>query len=200
MKLSTTTLIAIAVFAASTFAASTMCVAQDSAPSVTPTQSPSDIRIVEPLESVLQAPLNSQPGNNLIPADQVYQVPSLDAPSNDFLAPAPQPAPLYPPTLSQMESSLYLPAPVVAAPADCGACRNARCSCPVRTTICLEEPNCGCTHDITVTVPGCCVGEAPVVSWRRGVLGRQIATLCWTSCDKRVKVIIPRFGGPRVRE
>ncbi len=84
----------------------------------------------------------------------------------------------------------------------CVSCGCVTCCCPpppVKTVICLDEP-CGCcTHEICVTVPGCCAGHSPTVSWRHGILGRKIATLCWPCCNHRVKVVITAFGKVRVR-
>ena len=168
-----TKLILTAVLASGILATTTL--AQESAPAVAPATSPSDLTIVDPPASVLR--LDPAVQESVLLSDDILKAPSAEPlPATTFVAPLPTTVPA------------------------CGACGHQQCCCPVKTTICLEEPNCGCTHEIKVTLPGCCMGEAPVVSWRRGILGRQIATLCWTCCDKRVKVVIPRFGGPRVRE
>lgn len=110
-------------------------------------------------------------------------------------------APAQPPqsVLQSPPADSFVPAPVVPQ-APCGGCGCATCCCPVPMTICLVEPRCGCSHEICVNVPPCCLGEAPQVSWRNGILGRKIAHLCWPCCGKRVKVIIRVLCGPRVIE
>jgi hypothetical protein len=77
----------------------------------------------------------------------------------------------------------------------CDPCCTPTC---VPTTICLVDP-CGCSHEACVNVPACCVGQQPEVCWRGGVLGRQVATLCWPCCDFEAKVIVARNGKVRVR-
>ncbi len=80
----------------------------------------------------------------------------------------------------------------------CDRCCQNQCCCPVTLDLCLVEPNCGCRYDICVEVPACCAGEAPQVSWRNGILGRQIAWLCWPCCKKRIKVVIRANGEAKV--
>ena len=121
--------------------------------------------------------------------------------------PSPSDVPVAP-TPSAIAPGIVAPgaAPVFQGPAIVGSCCNScgyvTCCCPpppVKTIICLDEP-CGCcTHKICVTVPGCCANVSPTVSWRNGIFGRQIATLCWPCCDHRVKVVITAFGKVRVR-
>lgn len=81
----------------------------------------------------------------------------------------------------------------------CNTCCCTPCCCPVPTTLCLID-DCGCSYEVCVHLPPCCVGEAPLVSWRDGILGRKIAQLCWPCCKKRAKVVIPIIGEPRVWE
>ena len=80
----------------------------------------------------------------------------------------------------------------------CNACCSQTCCCPVPVRMCLVDP-CGCPHEVCVEVPPCCVGQQPVVSWRNGIFGRQIASVCWPCCDKQVKVIVTKHGKVRVR-
>jgi hypothetical protein len=101
--------------------------------------------------------------------------------------------------------------PMVAAPVASGCCETCcrkascrkKCRCPkpepVSMEFCLVDP-CGCSHEACIEVPPCCVGEQPEISWRKGVLGRQIATLCWQCCDHEVKVIVTGSGKVRVRD
>ena len=85
------------------------------------------------------------------------------------------------------------------------ACQNGckpSCCCkqiPQKATFCLVDPR-GCKHEARAKVPACCAAESPVVSWKRGVLGRMVATLCWECCDHQVKVIVTRRGKVRVRD
>ena len=83
-------------------------------------------------------------------------------------------------------SPAFAPAPC------CDPCRK------IETTICIVDP-CGCSHEACVCIPACCVGETPCVTWRKGLLGRQIAKVCWTCCDHDVTVIVTRRGKVRVR-
>lgn len=78
----------------------------------------------------------------------------------------------------------------------CDPCCAPRC---VPTTFCLVDP-CGCSHEACVKVPACCVGQQPNICWKDGVLGRQVATLCFECCDFEAKVIVTRNGNVRVRD
>lgn len=81
----------------------------------------------------------------------------------------------------------------------CNPCATPCCPPPPQSMIfCLKDP-CGCMHEAKVCVPGCCVGEQPCITWRNGIFGRQIATLCWKCCDHQVRVIICRNGRVKVR-
>ena len=96
-------------------------------------------------------------------------------------------------------------APVMAAPvptmhhqgiSNSCACCNV-CDCPVPTIFVLVD-DCGCPHEVCIEIPPCCVGIAPVIKWRNGILGRKIAKLCWPCCKKRARVVIPANGDPKV--
>ncbi len=70
---------------------------------------------------------------------------------------------------------------------------------PVEMTFCLQDPcNC-CVYEACVCVPACCAGEQPCVTWKQGILGRQIATLCWQCCGHEAKVVVTKHGKVRVR-
>jgi hypothetical protein len=91
------------------------------------------------------------------------------------------------------------------APGACGGCNTCcvtPCRCcpppPVSMTFCLQDPCC-CSHQVDVCVPACCAGEEPCITWRKGILGRQIATMCWKCCGHEVKVTICRSGKVKVR-
>lgn len=105
---------------------------------------------------------------------------------------------------SVIEGQPMMAAPMMAAPMGnygCSSCCNTPCCCPppcVPMKICLVDP-CGCPYEACVKVPACCVGQAPQVSWRNGIFGRQIATLCWSCCDHESKVVITGSGKVRVR-
>ncbi|MDG1809027.1 MAG: hypothetical protein P8J91_15825 [Pirellulaceae bacterium] len=113
------------------------------------------------------------------------------------VAPAAQPAP--------QAVAPVTAAPVMAAPVptmhhqgianSCGCCNV--CDCPVPTIFVLVD-DCGCPHEVCIEIPPCCVGIAPVIKWRNGILGRKIAKLCWPCCKKRARVVIPANGDPKV--
>lgn len=111
-----------------------------------------------------------------------------------------EPAPLAPPIMTPQ-----IMAPPIMAPAAvdcCQSCCVTPCCCPPprpqRAVFCIVDCN-GCSHDACITVPACCAGEQPRISWRRGILGRQIATLCWDCCGHKSKVVITAFGKVRVK-
>ncbi len=154
---------------------------------------------------------SAQPANQELSAPAPLRAPALNPPNPPQEVPSPvqqvqdaSPSDIAPGTppqsvLQTAPPNAFVPGPVVAE-APCGCCCCTPCCCPVPTTICLVEP-CGCaSHEICVNVPPCCVGEAPQVRWRNGILGRKIAHLCWPCCGKRVKVIIRVLCGPRVIE
>ena len=113
------------------------------------------------------------------------------------VAPAAQPLP--------QAAAPAMAAPVMAAPVPTlqhhgishgGGCCNA-CDCPVPTIFVLVD-DCGCPHEVCIEIPPSCVGIAPVIKWRNGILGRKIAKLCWPCCKKRARVVIPANGEPKV--
>ena len=121
------------------------------------------------------------------------------------------PVPAEVPTEAQAESPSVVdegvvidePAPeVVLSDPCCPVCCVSCCCCPppppTPTIFCLVDP-CGCTHQACMNVPACCAGEQPVITWRSGIFGRQIAKLCWTCCGHRSKVVITCLGKVRVR-
>ena len=69
---------------------------------------------------------------------------------------------------------------------------------PVCTTLCVNPPCSCCSENVSVCVPGCCVGP-PQVCWRAGLLGRQIGTYTWPCCGHTVEVVVTRRGNVRVR-
>ncbi len=82
----------------------------------------------------------------------------------------------------------------------CYSCCHEVCCCEVATTLCLVDPCDGCRYEACVHLPPCCVGAAPVVEWKNGILGRKTICLCWPCCDKKAKVVVPVFGDLRVWE
>lgn len=85
----------------------------------------------------------------------------------------------------------------------CTECRCVTCCCKpkkhVTTQFELVDPK-GCVHVACAKVPVCCTNEAPTVSWKCRLLGRQIATLCWECCDHEIKVVVTRRGKVKVRD
>ncbi len=84
----------------------------------------------------------------------------------------------------------------------CHSCQAQVCCCPapppppppVKVKLCVKDPcNC-CTYEVDICLPACCCGEEPCVKWRRGFLGRKIATYCWPCCDHEVDVVVTRHG------
>ena len=130
--------------------------------------------------------------------DQPVLDPAVQAPPIPEPAVVQRPEMVVPQSPSVMinEPQYFAPAPV-AAPC-CNSCCATPCCCPTPTTFCLVDP-CGCSHEACVEVPACCAGQEPTVSWRGGLFGRQIATLCWACCGHEVKVIVTRRGKVRVR-
>jgi hypothetical protein len=123
-----------------------------------------------------------------------------------FQSQQPFPAYLAEPAPSVMMEAQPMYHPIVSAPVVSGCCQQChrkKCRCPkpaaVPMEFCLVDP-CGCSHDACVEVPVCCLGEHPEISWRQGVRGRQIATLCWKCCDHQVKVVVTGVGKVRVRD
>jgi|GEM_PF-1260935 len=153
--------------------------------------------------SVLAPPAPPALRQNTFTQDPVVPpVPLEPAPQ----APVPVPPGVVNPGQSVMMDPVVVYQPMIAAPVSngcCQTCSRRRCRCtpppPVPTMFCLVDP-CGCSHEACVDVPVCCVGEQPIVSWRDGVLDRQVATLCWACCDHKVKVIVTNCGKIRVRD
>lgn len=100
-----------------------------------------------------------------------------------------------------LENAIVVPVPMVATNDCCNPCCRKRCCKPkpVPTLFYLEDP-CGCNYEACVKVPACCVGEAPIITWKSGVLDRQVANLCWPSCGFEAKVIVTGRGKVRVRD
>lgn len=148
--------------------------------------------------SLLQEEVPAPP-QEITPPAPATAVPQDQSPSD--VAPAQEPGSVLngPVVTGEWVETPFMPMAPVAPPVQCNRCCCAPCCCPIATDLCLVD-DCGCSYDICVNLPPCCVGEAPVVSWRKGILGRKIANLCWTCCNKRVKVVIPVVGGPRVWE
>ena len=100
-----------------------------------------------------------------------------------------------------LENAGPVPVPMVVTDACCKPrCRKRCCKPqPVPTLFHLQDP-CGCEYEAGVKVPACCVGEAPIITWKSGVLDRQVATLCWPSCGFEAKAIVNGRGKVRVRD
>lgn len=100
-----------------------------------------------------------------------------------------------------LENATAVPVPMATADACCQPRCRKRCykPKPVPTLFQLQDP-CGCEYEACVKVPVCCVGEAPIITWKAGVLERQVASLCWPSCGFEAKVIVNGRGKVRVRD
>lgn len=144
-------------------------------------------------QSVIEFP---GPGLEMLPA-QVAPLPSVQQPFNGDE-----------PLLVEDQLNYYQPLvqqPFVHqtfAPACCTSCRTRACRCQpapfTATVFCLTDP-CGRQHEACVEVPACCALEQPTVTWKGGLFGRQVASLCWSCCDHESKVVISRTGKIRVR-
>lgn len=146
----------------------------------------------EAAEAVAQEPV---PAVETVPAvDPVAQEPVAQEPV------APVPADMLVEAPSVMMDSVVMAQPVMASSC-CQSCCATPCCCPpapTNRTFCLVD-SCGCSHQATVCVPGCCAGEEPCITWRKGIFGRQIATMCWKCCGHKVTVIVCRNGRVKVR-
>lgn len=123
-------------------------------------------------------------------------------PAIENIQPLHEHAPLYRgPAIVSNPVLLHRPAPVKI----CTACKCTVCCCKtksnrkVETNLNLVDPT-GCVHHACVQVPVCCLNEAPRVSWKGRLFGRQVATLCWDCCDFEAKVVVTRRGKVRVRD
>jgi hypothetical protein len=85
-----------------------------------------------------------------------------------------------------------------------GCCAPIECCQPaprmVSHTLCLVDPCTCCTAEAEVCIPEHCCGEVPCITWRWGLFGRRIATVCWTCCDYSVEVVVTKFGRVIVRD
>jgi hypothetical protein len=70
---------------------------------------------------------------------------------------------------------------------------------PMTTTLCVQPPCSCCVTPVKVCVPECCCCETPCVTWKKGMLGRQIGTYNWPCCGYSVKVVVNRRGEVKVR-
>ncbi len=141
--------------------------------------------------SVIEIPATPAPGIERLPPPQIQLQPSVQMPylPNDQLII----------DHNIVQRAMFLQ-PFV--PAVCESCGQRSCRCgppaPARVVFCLVDPS-GCQHQACVSVPACCAGLQPTVSWKKRLLGRQIATLCWDCCDHDVKVVVTRKGEVKVR-
>ena len=153
--------------------------------------------------SVLEGtPLDSAGVDEVILNGPVFQGTTLDGahlvPYQTQRVPAPG-------TLSPAESVILPPPPTDIHPqqiVDSGPCGKCKCCCKRATqemTFCLVDPR-GCEFTACANVPCCCIDEQPIVTWKRGLVGRMIATICWECCDHEIKVIVTRRGKVKVRD
>jgi hypothetical protein len=137
------------------------------------------------------------------PVPAVETVPAVEPVAQDPVAPVPADMPVVAPSVlmdSVVMDQMVMGQPMMASSC-CQSCCATPCCCPpapVNTTFCLVDP-CGCSHQAPVCVPGCCAGEEPCITWRKGIFGRQIATMCWKCCGHKVTVIVCRSGRVKVR-
>ena len=143
-------------------------------------------------QSVIEFP---GPGSEMLPA-QVAPLPSVQQPFNGE-------EPLL--VEDQLNYKPLVQQPFVHqsfAPAFCTTCRTRACRCqpaPFTATVFCLTDRCGRQHEACIEVPACCALEQPTVTWKGGLFGRQVASLCWNCCDHEAKVVISRSGKIRVR-
>lgn len=157
----------------------------------------SGIQANDELPSVdLKSPIAAiqEPAPTTQPSAQEQQSRSSEASPSDM--------PVEPETVVEWDSApvVYPEGATFPEGAMCATCRPQVCCCEVATTLCLVDPCDGCSYEACVHLPHCCVGVAPVVEWKNGILGRKIISLCWPCCDKRAKVVVPVIGDVRVWE
>lgn len=143
------------------------------------------------LVSVLKASLNQ--------GKILYQDAAIPPVPQEPSAPIPADAVESPSVI--LDNALAVPVPMAAVNDCCQPrCRKRCCEPkPVPTLFSLQDP-CGCEYEACVKVPVCCVGEAPIITWKSGVMDRQVASFCWPSCGFEAKVIINGRGKVRVRD
>jgi len=90
-------------------------------------------------------------------------------------------------------------APKCCAPKCCVPTCCTPCVKMVSKTFCLVDPCTCCTSSAKVCIPETCCAEEPCVTWRNGLFGRRIATLCWKGCCEKVEVVVTRRGRVIVR-
>ena len=152
-------------------------------------------------EAVPPTPVEAAVQEPVAPVAPVAQEPVLQEP----IAPVPAEMAIIAPSI--MMDSAMMAAPVAGncCPTPCPTpcpptCCPTPCQCcpPTPTVYCLQDP-CGCSHKACVQVPACCAGEEPCITWKKGIFGRQTATLCWKCCGHEVKVLVRRNGAVKVR-
>ena len=86
-----------------------------------------------------------------------------------------------------------------ASDADANGRRRDCCPPPPPVPIVLQvcHPCTGCTYDIQVCVPACCVGTAPCVRFERTLIGHGRTVFEW-NCGHEVVIRYPHGGGYRV--
>lgn len=174
-------------------------IAQDAPPAVVQDAPPAVVQ--DAPTAVVQEPAAPEPPQ---PDDEPAAVDAQESPSDVPAVVTPVPEQYVPVPDQYVPESVLQGAPMMMpAASGCGSCCCQPCCCPppcpVPTTLCLIDPCTGCSYEVCVEVPPCCVGQQPVVSWRDGLFGRRIASLCWTCCDKQAKVTVTRRGKVRVR-
>ena len=96
---------------------------------------------------------------------------------------------------SWLAAALVATAVLVGSAGSAEACGGPSCCCappPIHTTLCVAPPcGCCCPQEVSVCIPGCCT-EAPTISWRKGIFGRQIGLYTWPCCGHQVKVVVNR--------
>jgi hypothetical protein len=141
---------------------------------------PTPVEPVVPVEAAVQTPVApvapvAQEPVAPVPAEMVIEAPSI------------------------MMDSAMMAAPVAGNCCPTTCCPTpCQCCPPTPTDFCLQDP-CGCSHQACVQVPACCAGEQPCITWKKGLFGRQTASLCWKCCGHEVKVLVRRNGSVKVR-
>ena len=155
-----------------------------------------DSAAVQPNVVVQDEAVPPVPAQPVAPVAQEPVAPVAQEPVTPLPVEVPAEAP------SVMMDSVVMDQPMMVASVCCQSCCATPCCCPspgpTNTNFCLVDP-CGCSHQACISVPVCCAGEEPCITWRKGIFGRQIATMCWTCCGHKVTVIVCRSGRVKVR-
>ena len=150
----------------------------------------------------LTAAVNAQQENAVQPPKTSVLKPTQDQVVSDNEASPSDNAQTNAPSVADVQPSMTTP-PTTMAGNCCDCCHQVVCCCKplprcVKTELCITDCN-GCPHEICVKIPRCCCNEQPCITWRDGILGRQVACITWECCNYQVEAVVNRFGRAWVR-